>query len=189
LNSFTAFLDACVLYPAPLRDLLMELAVADLFRAKWSAHVHDEWIEAVLAERGDLTRERLERTRTLMDAHARDALVSGYEELIESLDLPDPDDRHVLAAAIRGRADLIVTVNLRDFPADRLAKWGIEAQHPDAFLVNQFHLSPPVFLAAVRTVRLRLKAPPTSPDEYLDTLRDHGLLGTVAEIAPYAPFL
>jgi predicted nucleic acid-binding protein len=125
LNSFTAFLDACVLYPAPLRDLLMELAVADLFRAKWSTQVHEEWIEAVLAERADLTRERLQRTRTLMEAHVRDALVSGYEELIESLDLPDPDDRHVLAAAIRGRADLIVTANLKDFPADRLAKWSL----------------------------------------------------------------
>jgi predicted nucleic acid-binding protein len=189
LNSFTAFLDACVLYPAPLRDLLMELAVADLFRAKWSTQVHEEWIEAVLAERADLTRERLQRTRTLMEAHVRDALVSGYEELIESLDLPDPDDRHVLAAAIRGRADLIVTANLKDFPADRLAKWGIEAQHPDEFLVNQFHLSPPAFLAAVRTVRLRLKSPPKSAEQYLDILRDQGLLGTVSEIAPYAVFV
>jgi predicted nucleic acid-binding protein len=189
LNSFTVFLDACVLYPAPLRDLLMELAVADLFRAKWSGRVHDEWIAAVLRERRDLSRERLERTRALMDTHVRDAVVTDYEDLIDSLDLPDPKDRHVLAAAIRGKADLIVTVNLKDYPAHRIAKWGIEAQHPDEFLVNQFHLSPPAFLAAVRTVRLRLKAPPKSVDEYLDILRVQGLLGTVAEIAPYASFL
>jgi hypothetical protein len=151
--------------------------------------VHEEWIGAALRDSRDLTRERLERTRALMDSHVRDALVTGYEDLIESLELPDPDDRHVLAAAIRGRADLIVTANLTDFPAERLEKWGIEAQHPDEFLVNQFHLSPPVFLSAVRTVRLRLKAPPKSVDEYLDVLRAQGLLGTVAEIAPYESFL
>lgn len=120
MGNFTAFLDASVLYPAPLRDLLPELAVSDLHRAKWSNAVHDEWINALLRTRPDLTRERLERTRDLMNAHTRDALVAGYEDMIEVLALPDPDDRHVLAAAIKGRADLIVTANLKDFPADAL---------------------------------------------------------------------
>ena len=189
MNSFTAILDACVLYPAPLRDLLMELAVADLFRAKWSENIHEEWIAAALRERSDLTRDRLERTRALMDAYARDAMVTGFDDLIQSLQLPDPSDRHVLAAAIRGRADLIVTANLRDLPADQLAQWGIEAQHPDEFLVHLFRLSPPTFLAAVRTVRQRLRTPPKSVEEYLDILRSQGLLGTVAEIGPYASSL
>jgi len=72
----------------------------------------------------------------LMDQHATDALVTGYEELIDGLHLPDPDDRHVLAAAIRGRADVIVTCNLKDFPAGALKSYGIEAQHPDEFLLN-----------------------------------------------------
>jgi hypothetical protein len=98
---FTAFYDASVLYPAELRNLLMHLALTGLFRAKWSNAVHEEWIAALLRNRPDLTRQKLERMRVLMDKHAADALVSGYETLIEGLHLPDPKDRHVLAAAIR----------------------------------------------------------------------------------------
>lgn len=102
MTHFTALSDACVLYPAPLRDLLMHLALTDLFRAKWTDQIHDEWIRSVLEQRPDLRREQLERTRQLMNAHVRDCLVTGYEDLIPALSLPDPDDRHVLAAAIRG---------------------------------------------------------------------------------------
>ena len=189
MGNFTAFLDASVLYPAPVRDLLMELAVSDLYRAKWSDAVHEEWIRAILRDRSDLTRAQLERTRDLMNAHVRDAIVTDFEELIGVLDLPDPDDRHVLAAAIKGRADLIVTVNLKDFPAETLDRWGIETQHPDAFLTHQFHLSQPVFLQAVKTVRLRLKRPPKSIEDYLDILRTQGLLATVKAIEPFDQFI
>lgn len=189
MGNFTAFLDASVLYPAPMRDLLLELAVSDLYRAKWSSMVHEEWIRAVLENRPDLTRERLERTRDLMNVHARDALVSDFEQLIDILELPDPGDRHVLAAAIKGRADLIVTANLKDFPADRLDRWGIEALHPDEFLTHQFHLSQPAFLQAVKTVRLRLKNPPKSVEDYIDTLRAQGLLATVKAIEPFDQFI
>jgi len=101
LGQFTAFLDASVLYPAPLRDLLLELAVADLYRAKWSDAVHEEWIRSVLRDRPDLTRAQLERTCDLMNLHARDALVSDFEDLIDVLKLPDPDDCHVLAGTGR----------------------------------------------------------------------------------------
>ena len=173
---FTALLDACVLYPAPLRDLLLEVAVTDLYRAKWSYAVQEEWIGAVLRERPDLNRQQLERTRDLMNAHVRDALVTDFEPLIEILNLPDANDRHVLAAAIKGHADLIVTTNLNDFPPDELSRWEIEAQHPDEFLQHQFHLAPAAFLQAVKTVRSRLKNPPYSVEEYLDTLRRQGLL-------------
>lgn len=124
-----------------------------------------------------------------MNSHVRDALVSGFDDLIEVLNLPDPDDRHVLAAAIKGRADLIITANLKDFPLETLRKWDVEAQHPDTFLTHQFHLSPPVFLAAIRTVRGRLRSPPVSVDDYLDTLRAHGLLATVSEIASFDQFI
>jgi predicted nucleic acid-binding protein len=189
LGNFIAFLDASVLYPAPLRDLLLELAVADLYRAKWSGAVHEEWIGAVLNNRPDLMRAQLERTRDLMNTYARDALVTDFEPLIGVLELPDPDDRHVLAAAIKGRADLIVTVNLKDFPADTLDRWGIEAQHPDDFLTHQFHLSQPAFLQAVKTVQLRLKNPPKSVEDYLDTLRTQGLLATVKAIEPFDQFI
>ena len=167
----------------------MHLALTGLFRAKWSADIHEEWISALLRNRPDLTRAQLERTRDLMNAHARDALVTDFEQLIGVIELPDPDDRHVLAAAIKGRADLIVTANLKDFPADKLDQWGIEAQHPDEFLTHQFHLSQPAFLQAVKTVRQRLKNPPRSVDDYLDTLRAQGLLATVKSIEPFDQFI
>jgi hypothetical protein len=186
LAQFTAFLDACVLYPAPLRDLLLELAVSGLFRAKWTTAIQVEWVEALLRERSDLSREALMRTGARMNLALPDALVDGYDGLAASLHLPDPDDRHVLAAAIKARADIIVTSNLRDFPEAALAPWSIEAQHPDVFLANLFHLAPPRFLAAVKTVRDRLRNPPKTTTEYLETLRRQGLLATVAELEPYS---
>jgi hypothetical protein len=98
--AFTALYDACVLYPAPLRDLLLQLALTDLFRAKWTEAIHDEWTRNLLANRPELKPELLARTRELMNAHVRDCLVEDYEPLVAGLTLPDPDDRHVLAAAI-----------------------------------------------------------------------------------------
>ncbi len=175
---FTVLYDACVLYPAPLRDLLMRLATTDLFRARWTARIHEEWIDAVLVSRPEL-RTQLERTRQLMDAHVLDCLVTGYEPLIDTLDLPDPNDRHVLAAAIAGRADLVVTKNLRDFPAKRLAPFGIEARHPDVFVRNLLRLHGTVALAAVAEHRASLRHPAKTANEYLDTLLAQELPETV----------
>src|ERR1019366_8945359 len=107
-DAIVHFYDANVLYPAELRNLPMHLAMTGRFRARWSDGVHEEWITALLRNRPDLSRAKLDRTRMLMDKHAADALVTGYEDLIEGLQLPDLDERHVLAAAIRGRADGIV---------------------------------------------------------------------------------
>jgi hypothetical protein len=182
MSQYTALLDANVLYPAPVRDLLLQLAVADLFRARWTADIHHEWIEALLEKEPHRERAALERTRDLMDQATRDCLVTGYEELIPSLTLPDPDDRHVLAAAIVGHCDVIVTQNLKDFPEETLKPYGIEAQHPDSFLFHQLSLSPGAFCEATRKVRARLKNPPYSAQEYLDTLTKQGLLATVAEL-------
>ena len=179
MAAFTALFEACVLYPAPLRDLLMRLATTNLFRARWSAAIHDEWMRAVLATRPELEAQ-LARTREFMDVHVMDALVTGYEPLIETLDLPDPKDRHVLAAAITGRADLIVTKNLKDFPAGRLAPFGIQAQHPDVFVRNLLGLHEAVALAAVARHRASLRNPLKSVDDYLDTLLQQELPETVA---------
>ena len=110
MAGFTAFY---VLYPSELRNLLMHLALIGLFSAKWPADVHEEWISNLLKKRPDRARDELERTRMLMDKHAVDALVTGYEDLIPGLQLPDPDDRHVLAAAIRGHADVVEGVSFR----------------------------------------------------------------------------
>ena len=81
-SHFTVVYDACVLYPAPLRDLLAHLALADLYRARWSDMIHDEWTRNVLASRPDLTAEQLTRTRQLMNAHVRDSLVTGHDYMI-----------------------------------------------------------------------------------------------------------
>ena len=185
MSGFAAFYDASVLYPSELRNLLMHLALTGLFRAKWSAEVHEEWIGALLRRRPDLSREKLERTRMLMDQHAADALITGYEDLIEGLELPDPDDRHVLAAAIRGRADVIVTSNLRDFPAEVLGEFGIEAQHPDEFILHLLDLAPGLVLAAARDHRESLKSPPKTVEEYLNTLEAQGLTETVSVLREY----
>jgi hypothetical protein len=112
MSDATALLDANVLYPVPIRDILLQLTVEDLFRAKWTSNIHREWVEALLKNEPHRNRATLERTRELMDKATRDALIRGYEALIECLDLPDADDRHVLAAAIVGRCDAIVTQNL-----------------------------------------------------------------------------
>lgn len=180
MSAFTAFYDASVLYPSELRNFLMHLALTGLFRAKWSAAVHEEWICALLRKRPDLSREKLERTRRLMDLHAADAIVTGYEDLIEGLQLPDPDDRHVLAAAIRGQADVIVTMNLRDFPAHILGQFGIEPQHPDEFIRCLLDLAPGLVAEAARDHRESLKNPPKSIEQYLDALAAQGLAQTVA---------
>lgn len=178
--AFTALYDACVLYPAPLRDLLLQLALTDRFRAKWTDAIHDEWIRNVLKQRPDLTAAQLQRTRELMDAHVRDCLVDGYESLIAGLTLPDPDDRHVLAAAIHARADVIVTYNLSDFPADVLKPYGLEAQHPDEFTHHLTDLAPESVTLSAQRCRTRLKNPPKTTEEYLGILAEQRLPQTVA---------
>lgn len=177
---FRAFYDANVLYPSELRNLLMYLALTGLFQAKWSAAVHEEWISSLLRKRPDLSREKLERVRMLMDKHATDALVTGYEDLIPGLCLPDPADRHVLAAAIRGRADVIVTMNLKDFPPEVLAPLGLEAQHPDEFILHLLDLAPGPVIAAAQAHRQSLKNPTKTVQEYLDALEHQGLTQTVS---------
>ena len=186
MSRYTALLNANVLYPAPMRDLFMQLAVTDLFNAKWTADIHREWIEALLRNEPHRDRAALERTRDYMNRATRDCLVTGYELLISTLDLPDPNDRHVLAAAIVGRCDVIVTTNTRDFPEAELASYGLEAQHPDEFLANHLSLAPGVFCAAVGKVRARLKNPPYAADEYLATLTRQGLVATAAELEAFA---
>ena len=162
--------DACVLYPAPLRDLLMHLAMTGLFRAHWTNDIHEEWISSVLKNHPHLSREQLQRTRQLMNAHALDCLIEGYEHLIETLSLQDRNDRHVLAAAIHGNVSRIITFNLRDFPRHLLDEYEMEAVHPDDFILELFQSAPESVLAAVKRHRTSLKNPPKTTDEYLAIL-------------------
>ena len=174
--AFIVLYDACVLYRAPLRDLLIRLAMTGLFRAKWTDAIHDEWTRNLLSNRPDLTMEQLNRTRYLMNTHVQDSLVTDYEDLIPVLTtLPDPDDRHVVAAAIRSSASVIVTFNLADFPAKALEVYRIEAQHPDVFLTHLLDLDPLTFCKVVRDQRADLQNPPHSPLELLGTFQQQRL--------------
>lgn len=182
MATYTAVLDACILYQATLRNLLMWMAVNDVYRAKWTEEIQNEWVKSLLENRPDLTAEKLARTRSLMNEHVRDSIVEGYEYLIDGLELPDPDDRHVLAAAIHGRADAIITANKKDFPEDKLEPYGIEVIGPDEFISFQFDIMQPVMAKAIREHRDSLNNPPMSNEEYLAGLERNGLVFTVYEI-------
>jgi predicted nucleic acid-binding protein len=183
--AFTALYDACVLYPAPIRDVLMRLALTDVYRARWTHMIHEEWINALLEKRLDLERAQLERTRDLMNAHVRDALITGFEDLIPSLQLPDPEDRQVLAAAIRGRVDVIVTYNLKDFPEAVLTAYDLEVQHPDEFLTHVIDLAPGSVVEAIKGQRASLKNPPVATDDFLATLEQCELPTFVARLREF----
>lgn len=167
----------------------MYLAMTDLFRAKWTEAIHKEWMRNVQKDYPDITREKAERIRDLMNAHVTDCLVTGYEELIPALTLPDPDDRHVLAAGIRAGANVIVTANLSDFPAEILSKYGIEAQHPDEFINHLLDLAPHVVCGAAKRQRESLKNPPKTVDEYLESLERQGLAQTVTRLKQFAELI
>lgn len=162
------------------------MAKAGLFRAKWSEQIQEEWIESLLRKRSDLSRERLERTKKIANKAVPDCLVTEYETLIERLELPDLNDRHVLAAAIHCNAQVIVTYNIKDFPKERLQPFEIKAQHPDIFLRHIIELSPPRVLEAVKEIRARLKKPPVSAQDYLNRLlNQHELPLTFAFLKQY----
>lgn len=189
MSSFVVLYDACVLYSASLRNLLMHLAVSGIFRARWTARIHDEWIEHLLINRPDIPRQKLDRTRQLMDSSVPDCLVTGYEGLEPTLHLPDPNDHHVLAAAIMCSAGTIVTFNVKDFPERELAPHGMTAQHPDEFIEHAFGINSAAVVAAARDHRASLTHPCKTADELLDSYLKQGLATTVSLLRPHSDFL
>lgn len=185
----TAVYDANILYPAPLRDLFIRLAQAGLVQAKWTDAIHDEWMRNVLKDRPDLSPQRLARTKALMDGAVRDCLVSGHEALISSLALPDPDDCHVLAAAIHAGASVIITYNLKDFPADILLRYDIEALHPDDFLSDLIDSATALTVGTVKRQRESLRNPTKTAEELMDTFENQGLTQFVARLRPFAELI
>lgn len=177
-----AVYDANVLYPAALRDFLIRIARSGLVGARWSDRIHDEWIRNLLLNRPDLTAEQLERTRRLMDAAVPGAVVEGFERHVAGLDLPDPDDRHVLAAAIAAKAHVIVTFNTKDFPPHIAAPHGIEIRDPDALVMELLARDPEALYGVVRAHRSALRKPAMTVDEYLDQLHRTGLKKTVEHL-------
>ena len=160
----------------------MRLALTDMFRARWTNEIHEEWIAAVLEDHPNLARQQLERTRDMMNDAVLDCVITGYEGMANHVALPDANDRHVLAAAIRCQAGVIVTSNLKDFPQATLSQFGIEAQHPDEFISHLFDLSPAVVCTTVKKQRKSLTRPPQTIDELLNTFLSLGLATTVESL-------
>lgn len=182
MSHFTAVLDANVLHSYPLTSLLLELAEARLFRPAWSEAIHEEWTRSVQQARADIAPEKLLRRRQAMDTALPDACVRGHETLIPALDLPDPDDRHVLAAAIGSQAQVIVTFNERDFPPEAVARFGIETQHPDVFLRHLIDLAPQVVRARIASMVAAWQNPPTTIGDVIAMLERAGLPESAAAL-------
>lgn len=174
-----AILDACVLYPASLRDILLSLADQDLYSPKWSDEIHREWVDNLLKNQNTITAADLQYTINQMSIAFPDANVIGFEALMEDLQLTDNNDKHVLAAAIHCGATVIVTSNLKDFPEDYLAKFGIQAFSPDTFIDHLIHFDPDRSIDALRAQVDRLINPPLTFADVLRTFEKNGLIKSV----------
>jgi len=187
---YTALLDACVLYPMAMADALMSLATAGLFAAKWTTRIEAEWIRSLEENRPDL-QGRLDHRREQMREAVPDWEVDEQAWTIcaRGLELPDPDDVHVLAAALAGHADCIVTANLKDFPAEIVAQLGIEVIHPDQFIVAQWDLDQLVAVAAFKRMRTRWKKPQASAEDFAAAMERGGLPATAQRLREAAELI
>ncbi len=179
---FSVVYDACVLYPSSLPDLLIRVARAGIVQARWSETILDEVFRNILAKRPDLDAAKLQRTRALMSAALPAAMAHGHEELIEGLSLPDPNDRHVLAAAIRAGSQAIVTFNLKDFPEDALGRFDIEPKHPDDFLMNCIDISSSTVMQVITEQAGDYRHPHVTVPELFAALRGQGLVQSIAKL-------
>ncbi|WP_291914755.1 PIN domain-containing protein [Chitinophaga sp. CB10] len=178
-------LDANVLYPAPIRDLLLRLSEVGVLIPKWTARIQQEWTESLLRNRPDLNRNLLTRICHEMDKAFPDAHVNGFEELIPMIVLPDADDRHVLAAAVHCEADLIITNNKKDFPAKITDDFSIGVVTPDELVVALLRISFSAVLEALRAQVGGLKNPPMTIPDVLNVLEKCGLKRGVGVLRAY----
>lgn len=187
-DRFVVLLDANVLFPFRKRDVLLRFYQAGLFRARWSDQILEEWTRNLLTLKPQLAASVAAQQNAMRD-HFPEAQVEGHEPLIEALTLPDPDDRHVLAAAIQCGAQHIITENLKDFPANLLASYNIEAIDADEFLSRTFDLYPSEALEILRQLRAHYKNPPYSQSEFIFDLTAKGLPKLAARVRPNKSFL
>ncbi len=188
-NRYTAFVDACALVGVLKRNLLLTLADAEFFRIRWSMQVLDETeraIAAILAERGtEHAALEAAQQRARMEAAFEDAMVSDFDQLMSVCALPDPDDVHVLAAALKTQAATLVTDNLKDFPQPLLETLNIEVRSTDAFLADTIALDAGRAVAAIRRMRNRFEKPEITPERLLITMEAVGLTETVDMLRPH----
>jgi len=187
---YTALLDACVLHSMAMADALMTLASVGLYAGKWSRRIELEWIASLEARRPDLTGKLTYRRDQMREAVPDWEVAEGaWQSLARGLLLPDPDDVHVLAAALAGHADCIVTANLRDFPTDVVGPLGIEVIHPDPFIVAQWDLEPLVVIAAFKRMRARWKKPEATAEDFSAAMERAGLPGTAQRLREAAELI
>jgi predicted nucleic acid-binding protein len=184
---FIVVYDANALYPNAQRDLLIRIAREGLVQAKWSDEILDEMIRSRARNHPDVPQEKLDRLRDLMNGAVADCLVSGYEDLIDGLKLPDAGDRHVLAAAIRASAQVIVTANLKHFPRNYLARFSIEARSPDAFVLDQIGINASTVASCVQQIADSRQRMPQTAEDILAELERSGLLKSVAALRSGQP--
>ncbi len=177
----TAVLDACVLFSRLQRDVLLSLAHADLYAARWTQEIEREWTTSLLAQYPDAGRMIPKLIEQMREA-VPDCLIVDYELFIPCVQLPDDNDRHVLAAAIRGNADAIVSLNTKDFPAKVLGQFDVEVQTPDQFVLNQIMLNQPKALKAIKKMRIRWNRPSMTPADMLDLFEKRQLTQTAAHL-------
>lgn len=178
MATFPAFLDTCALFGAYLCDTLPRLAEAGAYRPLWSAGVLEE-LERNLLERG-LPEEAVTYRIREMRRSFPDAEVRGYQTLTESMTC-DPKDRHVLAAAVRGDAEVLVTFNTGDFPDTATSVHDITVVHPDDFLLDQLDLYPGATVASLRAQARSYKAPDMDIEDLLGRLASAGVPKFAAE--------
>lgn len=178
---YTAVLDACVLFSRLQRDVLLSLAHADLYTARWTQEIEHEWASSLVEKYPDAA-DKIPRLVEHMREAIPDCLIVDYAPLITSIQLPDERDRHVLAAAIRGNADAIVSLNTKDFPASVLATFDIEIQTPDQFVLNQIMLNPPKALMAIKKMRERWERPSMLAADMVDLFEKRQLPQTAAHL-------
>jgi hypothetical protein len=180
-NRYTALLDANVLYSVAISDALMEVAATGIYAAKWSKAIDDEWVRNLAKNKKRAEADFHTRRDSMHDACPDwEVPEEGWRLIEPCLSLPDVNDRHVLAAAVAGHADSIVTINIKDFPSSILEPLGITALHPDEFLLQQLQLEPLVVLPAFKSMRACLKNPALTSEKFVDAMERNGLIQTAA---------
>jgi hypothetical protein len=171
-----AVFDACILYPFHLRNVVIQTAVDRLVEARWTDAIHAEWIRSLSANAPTIPCGRLHVTRQLMNDAVPTALVTSYQAHIQAVSLPDPDDRHIVAAGIAGGASIILTWNLRHFPAEELKKHGLRRQSPDTFLAALYDEVPNLTVNSLASARHNLSRTRVSASDFIEILQNQKLV-------------
>ena len=189
IGRYPAVLDANVLHPAFLRGAMLWFAAERLYQPHWSATILAEWRSSVARRFPDMVAEKLDNQQRMMSDAFPDALIDGYDAIVEALKLPDQMDRHVLAAAIVGKCSGIVTANVKHFPTAEVGAFNIDVIHPDDFIVNIIDLDQDRALEACRQHRAAMTTSNISAADFLARYELAGLIQAHGRLKPHIGLL